>query len=176
MKASSVSPAKEDRRGLAMVAALLAIFTTIFASNLPTPLYSFWQARWGFSSTALTAVFSIYVLGVVATLLTLGSLSDKLGRRQMMVPGLLFILGGAVTFMLAEGIYVSLPGRPRQRWSSWSPTRTGPAPRPCRRCFLPSVPSPGLRSALWHCSSVRVRISGHLCWWWHWLRGPSFCC
>ncbi|MEH6500693.1 MAG: MFS transporter [Pseudoalteromonas distincta] len=105
MKASSVSPAKEDRRGLAMVAALLAIFTTIFASNLPTPLYSFWQARWGFSSTALTAVFSIYVLGVVATLLTLGSLSDKLGRRQMMVPGLLFILGGAVTFMLAEGIY-----------------------------------------------------------------------
>ena len=105
MTGTTTSPAKEDRRGLAMVAALLAIFTTIFASNLPTPLYSFWQARWGFSSTALTAVFSIYVLGVVTTLLTLGSLSDKLGRRQMMVPGLLFILGGAVAFMLAEGIY-----------------------------------------------------------------------
>ncbi|MFN3581059.1 MAG: MFS transporter [Pseudomonas sp.] len=88
-----------------MLAALLAIFTTIFASNLPTPLYSLWQHRWGFSSTALTAVFSIYVLGVVATLLTLGSLSDKLGRRQMMVPGLLFIIGGAVAFLLAEGIY-----------------------------------------------------------------------
>lgn len=105
MTGSSTSPVKENRRGLAMVAALLAIFTTIFASNLPTPLYSFWQARWGFSSTALTAVFSIYVLGVVATLLTLGSLSDKLGRRQMLVPGLLFIGGGAVAFMLADGIY-----------------------------------------------------------------------
>ena len=94
-----------DSRGLAMSAALMAIFTTIFASNLPTPLYSVWQAQWGFSSAALTAVFSIYVLGVVSTLLTLGALSDKLGRRQMMVPGLLFIMAGAVTFMLATDIY-----------------------------------------------------------------------
>ena len=102
----------ENRRGLAMIAALLAIFTTIFASNLPTPLYSYWKDQWGFSSTALTAVFSIYVLGVVATLLTLGSLSDKLGRRQMMVPGLVFILAGATAFLLATDIYglAWLPG------------------------------------------------------------------
>ena len=39
------------------------------------------------------------------TLLTLGSLSDKIGRRQMMVPGLLFIIAGAVMFMLASDIY-----------------------------------------------------------------------
>ncbi|SDS74330.1 Predicted arabinose efflux permease, MFS family [Halopseudomonas xinjiangensis] len=91
-------------RAMAMSAALMAIFTTIFASNLPTPLYSVWQARWGFSSAALTGVFSIYVLGVVSTLLTLGALSDKLGRRQMMVPGLLFILAGGVAFLLADGI------------------------------------------------------------------------
>ncbi|WP_353388557.1 MFS transporter [Halopseudomonas sabulinigri] len=94
-----------DSRTLAMSAALMAIFTTIFASNLPTPLYAVWQAQWGFSSTALTAVFSIYVLGVVSTLLTLGALSDKLGRRQMMVPGLLFIMAGAVMFYLATDIY-----------------------------------------------------------------------
>ncbi|MGY8809983.1 MAG: MFS transporter [Pseudomonadales bacterium] len=95
----------KDSRALAMSAALMAIFTTIFASNLPTPLYSVWQAKWGFSSTALTAVFSIYVLGVVSTLLTLGALSDRLGRRQMMVPGLLFIMAGAITFLLATDIY-----------------------------------------------------------------------
>jgi MFS family permease len=96
---NSVSPpsaAVTERRGLAMAAALMAIFTAIFASNLPTPLYSMWQARWGFSSTALTAVFSIYVLGVITTLLTLGSLSDKIGRRQLLVPGMLFIMAGGV--------------------------------------------------------------------------------
>ncbi|MEB3733355.1 MFS transporter [Halopseudomonas pachastrellae] len=42
---------------------------------------------------------------MVLTLLTLGSLSDKIGRRQMMVPGLLFIIAGAVMFMLAGDIY-----------------------------------------------------------------------
>lgn len=97
--------APENRRTMAMAAALMAIFTTIFASNLPTPLYSVWQAKWGFSSTALTGVFSIYVLGVVTTLLMLGSLSDKLGRRQMLVPGMVFIIAGALGFVFAEGIY-----------------------------------------------------------------------
>ena len=91
---------------LATAACLLAIFTTILASHMPTPLYAVWQEAWGFSSTALTAVFSIYVLGVVLTLLTMGSLSDQLGRRQMLVPGLLFILGGSVAFMLATDIYL----------------------------------------------------------------------
>ncbi|MAP29221.1 MAG: hypothetical protein CMK93_00600 [Pseudomonas sp.] len=101
---SSHSSSASSRR-VAMCGALLAIFTTIFASNVPTPLYAVWQVKMGFSSTALTAVFSIYVLGVVLTLLTLGSLSDKIGRRQMMVPGLLFIIAGAVMFMLASDIY-----------------------------------------------------------------------
>ena len=89
---------------LAMGACLLAIFTTIFASHLPTPLYAVWQQAWGFSSTALTAVFSVYVLGVVLTLLTMGSLSDQIGRRQMVIPGLLFILVGSTLFMFAGNI------------------------------------------------------------------------
>ena len=92
-------------QSLATAACLLAIFTTIFASHMPTPLYAVWQQAWGFSSTALTAVFSIYVLGVVSTLLVMGSLSDQVGRRQMLVPGLLFILCGSVSFMLATDIY-----------------------------------------------------------------------
>ena len=84
---------------------LLALFTTILASHVPTPLYAAWQQAWGFSSTALTAVFSVYVLGVVLTLLTMGSLSDQVGRRQMLVPGLVFIIGGSAVFMLAADIY-----------------------------------------------------------------------
>ena len=90
----------------AAAACLLALFTTILASHVPTPLYAAWQQAWGFSSTALTAVFSIYVLGVVLTLLTMGSLSDQLGRRQMLVPGLVFIIGGSAVFMLAGDIYL----------------------------------------------------------------------
>ena len=89
----------------AAAACLLALFTTILASHAPTPLYAAWQQAWGFSSTALTAVFSIYVLGVVLTLLTMGSLSDQVGRRQMLVPGLVFIICGSAVFVLASDIY-----------------------------------------------------------------------
>lgn len=90
---------------LALASCLLAIFTTILASHMPTPLYAVWQQAWGFSSTALTAAFSVYVLGVVITLLTMGSLSDQVGRRQMLIPGLVFILCGSAVFMLATDIY-----------------------------------------------------------------------
>src|SRR5690554_6353832 len=90
---------------LAMGACLLAIFTTIFASHLPTPLYAVWQQAWGFSSTALTAMFSVYVLGMMLTLLTMGSLSDQIGCRQMVIPGLLFILVGSTLFMFLSNSY-----------------------------------------------------------------------
>lgn len=101
---ASPATAKEPRI-LAMLAALLAIFTAIFSSNLPTPLYAVWQQQMGFSATALTAVFAVYVFGVVSMLLTLGTLSDKIGRRQLLVPGILFITAGVVVFYLAKDIY-----------------------------------------------------------------------
>lgn len=95
----------------ARLACILAIFTAIFASNVPTPLYAVWQAEWGFSSTALTAVFSVYVVGVVMTLPTLGALSDQVGRRQVLVPGVLFIVIGGLVFALSTNLYGLALGR-----------------------------------------------------------------
>lgn len=94
------------RRGrlLPRVAAVLAIFTAIFASNVPTPLYAVWQAEWGFSGTALTAVFSVYVIGVIGALLTVGPLSDLAGRRQVLVPGLVCMVVAALLFAVAPDI------------------------------------------------------------------------
>ncbi|TKA93595.1 MULTISPECIES: MFS transporter [Halopseudomonas] len=105
MPSPEAPSALNSRNTLPIAACMLALFTTILASHMPTPLYAVWQQSWGFSATALTAVFSVYVLGVVITLLTLGSLSDQLGRRQVLVPGLLFILSGSIIFMLAGDIY-----------------------------------------------------------------------
>jgi MFS family permease len=95
----------------ARVTAVIAIFAAIFASNAPTPLYAVWQVQWGFSSTALTAVFSVYVLGVVLTLPTVGPLSDLIGRRQVLVPGLASVVLGGVAFMLASDVYWLAAGR-----------------------------------------------------------------
>ncbi|MDN3517311.1 MFS transporter [Aquisalimonas lutea] len=97
----------DDRRArrLPALAAILAIFTAIFASNVPTPLYGVWQAQWGFSDGALTAMFSVYVVGVVAALPTIGALSDLAGRRQVLVPGLLCMAAAALVFASAGDIY-----------------------------------------------------------------------
>src|SRR5690606_23830293 len=99
------------RRPPAFAVTVLTIFTTIFASNLPTPLYAVWQAEWGFSATALTAVFAVYVLGVLIMLPTAGPLSDLVGRRQMMIPGMLFTVAAGLVFAGATDLYWLALGR-----------------------------------------------------------------
>ncbi|MGY4650214.1 hypothetical protein ACVWWN_004010 [Mycobacterium sp. URHB0021] len=54
----------------------------IAGAHSPTPVY---LRRWGFSVTILTVLFAVYVAGLVATRLTVGSLSDHLGRRPVLV-------------------------------------------------------------------------------------------
>jgi hypothetical protein len=50
-----------------LVAAVLVLF--LAASAAPTPLYRVYQARWGFSATTLTAVFAVYVVFLLMTVL-----------------------------------------------------------------------------------------------------------
>ena len=61
-----------------VTAAMMVLF--MYAAAAPTPLYRVYQAKWHFSAATLTAVFAIYVLFLVVTLLTFGSLSDHIGR------------------------------------------------------------------------------------------------
>jgi LacY proton/sugar symporter len=58
------------------------LFLLLFAAGAPAPLYGVYQAQWRFSATTLTAVFGVYALGVLVTLLVFGAVSDYLGRRR----------------------------------------------------------------------------------------------
>jgi MFS family permease len=61
------------------------IVTFLAASSAPTPLYAVYQAKWGFTPITITTVFGIYALAVLAALLTVGSLSDYVGRRPVLL-------------------------------------------------------------------------------------------
>src|SRR3954465_15168485 len=89
----------------AAVAASFVLFAA--ASSAPSPLYVVYQEQWGFSSTTLTVIFAVYVLGLLGSLLVVGALSDHIGRRPVLAAAvaleavalLLFIVAGDVTVL-----------------------------------------------------------------------------
>src|SRR5580704_5659205 len=83
-------------------AAVLVLF--LVASAAPTPLYRVYQARWGFSATTLTAVFAVYVLFLLMTVLIFGSLSDHVGRQPMIITALAVDTAACILFLLAHGV------------------------------------------------------------------------
>ena len=86
----------------------VAIMFIIFAaaSAVPTPLYVVYQEAWDFSSTALTFVFAIYVVGLLGSLLTFGALSDHIGRRPVLGAAVALQSVALVFFIAATNIEV----------------------------------------------------------------------
>jgi MFS family permease len=74
------------------------------STSAPSPIYPLYLQRWGFSLTILTLVFAVYVAGLVGALLTVGSLSDHLGRRPVLVASLLVAAAGTAVFWAAGGV------------------------------------------------------------------------
>ena len=72
--------------GFWLVAAVLLLL--FFVAAAPSPLYGVYQAQWRFSAITLTEVFAVYALFLLVTLLVFGSVSDYLGRRRVILAGL----------------------------------------------------------------------------------------
>ncbi|MBK8293394.1 MAG: MFS transporter [Solirubrobacterales bacterium] len=89
-----------QRWAFGAVAAIFVCFTA--ASAVPTPLYVVYQEAWGFSPTALTFVFAIYVVGLLGALLVVGALSDHIGRRP--------VLAGAIALEIVSLIFFVTAG------------------------------------------------------------------
>jgi hypothetical protein len=73
-----------------------------FASAAASPLYPVYQARFRFWAATLTAVFAVYVLVLLITLLFLGSLSDYLGRLPVIITALVLSVAGCAVFLAAH--------------------------------------------------------------------------
>jgi MFS family permease len=91
-----------SRAGFWVVAA--ALVTLMFAASAPSPLYVVYQARWGFSTPMLTVVFAVYVIALLAALLTVGRLSDYLGRRPLLLASMAFEVAAMAAFLAAHGV------------------------------------------------------------------------
>jgi predicted MFS family arabinose efflux permease len=81
------------------VFATAAAITFSASAAAPTPLYRHYQEVFGLSPAVLTIVFSAYVFSVLAALLTVGTLSDYVGRRPV-------IFGALVLNVVAETLFI----------------------------------------------------------------------
>jgi MFS family permease len=95
-------------RPTAFVAIAAILVTFAAASAAPSPLYVVYQQLFHFSAVTLTFIFAVYVVGLVGALLTLGALSDHIGRRPVLAAAIaleaisliVFITAGNVTELL----------------------------------------------------------------------------
>ena len=111
---SQASPARgiphlPPTTGLVLLASIAVTF--LAASAAPTPLYAVYQAQWGFSPITTTVVFGVYAVAVLTALLTVGRLSDHLGRRPVLLTALAIQALSMVVFATADGVPALLIAR-----------------------------------------------------------------
>jgi MFS family permease len=75
------------------------------------PAVLIYQQDFGFSEFMVTVIFATYAGGVIGALLLFGRLSDQVGRRRALLPGLALSGLSAVSFLLAHGLAPLLLGR-----------------------------------------------------------------
>jgi MFS family permease len=86
----------------ALMASIIGL--ALFASGTPSPLYEIYRTLWGFSPVVLTLVYATYAVGVLASLLLAGPVSDQVGRRPVLIVSLATLMLATVVFMGAGSV------------------------------------------------------------------------
>src|SRR3954451_13484514 len=76
----------------------------LFASSVPSPLYVVYQGEWHFSAITLTGVFAVYAIALLAALLVVGSISDHIGRRPVLLAALTVEIVAMLAFADASAV------------------------------------------------------------------------
>jgi hypothetical protein len=97
-----MSSSHSSRASLWFLAITLLSF--LAASTAPTPLYHLYQEQMQFSAATLTLIFGVYALSLLAALLTVGSLSDYLGRKPVIFTAVLLNILAMLLFIYADSV------------------------------------------------------------------------
>nr|WP_244850942.1 MFS transporter [Caballeronia sp. SL2Y3] len=95
----------------AYLALALVFMINMAGTTLPTAIYHDYQTTYGFSPATITEIFAAYAVGVLGALLAMGSWSDQLGRKRMLMAGLVASAVSALIFLFADGLVMLLLGR-----------------------------------------------------------------
>ena len=111
---SSATAARFATAGRARFGFVLAIAAQILmmaGASAPSPFYPVLAQRIGFDAIVITAVFAVYALSLMLTLLTAGSLSDHVGRRPVAVVGFVLLAASMLLFWNAGSVLILILAR-----------------------------------------------------------------
>ena len=80
------------------------LLSFLAASTAPTPLYHLYQEHLQFSAATLTVIFGVYAISLLVALLTVGSLSDFLGRKPVIFAAVLLNMLAMLLFINADSV------------------------------------------------------------------------
>lgn len=99
-------PATEPRprTRFGFVLAIVAQILMMVGASAPSPFYPVLAQEIGFDAIVISAVFAVYAVALLLTLLTAGSLSDHVGRRPVVIAGFLLLAGSMFLFWHADAV------------------------------------------------------------------------
>lgn len=106
---STVVPGRRHRFAFALLA--YAFAAIMAGTTLPTPMYALYGEHMHFAVLTTTVIYATYAGGVLFALLAFGRWSDAVGRRPVLLAGVVFALASAAVFLVADSVPALLVGR-----------------------------------------------------------------
>ncbi|MET1249414.1 MFS transporter [Sporolactobacillus sp. STCC-11] len=100
-----------SKRAVAFWLVAYSLCITLLGTNIPSPLLAVYRAQWHLSPSLVTLLFAIYAVVVIPTIIISGQLSDQLGRKKLLTPGVFFIIVGSLLFALSTNFTMLLIAR-----------------------------------------------------------------
>jgi MFS family permease len=101
----------DSPRSLAFALLAYAFAAIMVGTTLPTPMYALYADHMHFAVLTTTVIYATYAGGVLFALLAFGRWSDVIGRRPVLLAGVVFAVASAAVFLVADSVPTLLIGR-----------------------------------------------------------------
>lgn len=109
-----IPASKEETAHLSMMPFMIVLFGLFMitaAVNLQVPLYTAYADQAGYGKAATALVFAAYVFGLIPILLLLGGISDRAGRKPILLVALCFSLCATLLMIVEPTIQMLFAAR-----------------------------------------------------------------